>query len=150
VASPARSIDQCTRCHRTGAVKVTVCLGERKWRFCANCVSRGDKTTRLDAGHAPIATVLSVGLISTVLVSIAGATGKLDDLLPHPAPNGFSLLVLLVLAAGVLWRLNGRNEKWPADVEPLAFADWPDTACPDRDGWDCGRCDACLETETRS
>jgi hypothetical protein len=85
-----------------------------------------------EAGRASLATVLSLGLLGTVLVSIAGATGKVgwvaDRLpLPHPAPNGLSLLVVLVLAAGVLWRLNrDKAEKWPAGADPLADATWPD------------------------
>lgn len=185
VTSPARSTTQtCTRCLRSGAIKVTVCLGDRRWRFCQWCVSRGDKTTTLatvtcahpysqssidggyvcitcyepvpgparcadddqhaaecglcaEAGRASVATVLSLGLFGTVLVSIAGATGKLGWLdrlpLPHPAPNGLSLLVVLVLAAGVLWWTtraetspHEKLEKWPAGAEPLADATWPD------------------------
>jgi hypothetical protein len=176
-ASPARSTTQtCTRCKRSGAVKVTVSVGDRRWRFCELCLSRADKTTVVtpvtcehrfsrarnggyicldcfeplpaqarhadddrhtcdqctEAGRASLATVLSLGLLGTVLVSIAGATGKVgwvaDRLpLPHPAPNGLSLLVVLVLTAGVLWRLNrDKAEKWPAGAEPLAGATWPD------------------------
>jgi len=169
VTSPARSTEQtCTRCRRSGAVKVTVNVGDRRWRFCQLCLSRADKTTvvtpvtcahpysrarndggyicldcfepvpgpawcadddrwaaecaRTEAGRASLATVLSLGLLGTVLVSIAGATGKV----------GFTLACLLVLVGGCFWRMRRAEttphpslEKWPAD-EPLAGATWPD------------------------
>jgi len=130
-ASPACSSEQtCTRCQRSGAIKLTVNVGERKWLYCAICIDRGNKTTRLaDSGRASLATIASVGLYGTVLAALAGGTGKLGwlaDALPHPSPNGFSLLCLLVLVAGCFWRLNRDNEKWPAGAEPLADVEWPD------------------------
>jgi hypothetical protein len=35
----------CSRCRRSGTVKVTINLGDRRWRLCANCAGRADKTT---------------------------------------------------------------------------------------------------------
>lgn len=177
VASPARSTEQtCTRCRRSGAIKVTVNVGDRRWRFCALCVDRAEKTTAVrpvtcshpysrarnggyvcldcyepvpgparcadddqhaaecqlcaEAGRASVAAVVSIGLYGVVMAGLAGATGKLVGALPiTPTPNGFSLLVILLLVAGCLWLRRVENpklEKWPAGAEPLADATWPD------------------------
>jgi len=44
---PGRPAQTCSQCRRTAPAKVTINLPGYRWRLCATCVSRGDKTTEL-------------------------------------------------------------------------------------------------------
>lgn len=110
---PGRSTtsQMCGLCHRSGPAKVTISMGDKRFRLCGICASRGDKTTELkpvDCAHpfarhtAGAREYSCIDCFEPVPAPVEAAEGRCTCDRCREAGGGSVGLVLVVAVLGIV------------------------------------------------